>query len=110
MKRLGIVCALGLLCVAVLAHAEDIKLTKKQRQEAALVNTQLAMAYMREGDLATARAKLEKALDQDPDTATTQMAAGFLYDRLGEDEKADRVEKVLDGERAVVALVFHQVD
>ena len=43
---------------------------------------------MREGDLATARAKLEKALDQDPDTATTQMAAGFLYDRLGEDKKA----------------------
>ena len=89
MKRLGIVFALGLLAVAAGVHAsEDIKLSKKQREEAALVNTQLALAYMREGDLATARAKLEKALDQDPNTATTQMAAGFLYDRLGEDEKA----------------------
>ena len=89
MKRLGIVFALGFLAVAAAVHAsEDIKLTKKQREEAALVNTQLALAYMREGDLATARAKLEKALDQDPDTATTQMAAGFLYDRLGEDDKA----------------------
>jgi type IV pilus assembly protein PilF len=89
MNRPGIVCALGLFFAVVGAHAEDIKLTKKQRQEAALVNTQLAMAYMREGDLNTARAKLEKALDQDPDTASVQMAAGFLYDRLGEDEKAN---------------------
>jgi type IV pilus assembly protein PilF len=89
MKRLGILCALGFLAVSVAVHAsEDVKLTKQQRVEAAQVNTQLALAYMREGDLATARAKLEKALDQDPDTATTQMAAGFLYDRLGEDDKA----------------------
>ena len=89
MKRPGIVFAIGFLAVAGAVHAsEDVKLTKKQREEAALVNTQLALAYMREGDLATARAKLEKALAQDPDTATTQMAAGFLYDRLGEDEKA----------------------
>jgi type IV pilus assembly protein PilF len=89
MNRAGIVCALGLFFAVVGAHAEDIKLTKKQRQEAALVNTQLAMAYMREGDLNTARTKLEKALDQDPDTASVQMAAGFLYDRLGDDEKAN---------------------
>jgi type IV pilus assembly protein PilF len=44
---------------------------------------------MREGDLTTAREKVEKALDQDPHTATTQLAAAFVFDRLGESKKAE---------------------
>lgn len=91
MKRIGILCAtLALLGVSFAGDADDeIKLNSKQRTEASEANTQLALAYMREGDLATARAKLERALDQDPNLATTQMTAGFLYDRLGENERAD---------------------
>jgi type IV pilus assembly protein PilF len=91
MKRLGILCvAVALLGVSFASAADDeIKLNAKQRREAAEANTQLALAYMRENDLTTARAKLERALDQDPNLATTQMTAGFLYDRLGETERAD---------------------
>jgi type IV pilus assembly protein PilF len=90
MKRSVVLVLLAVLGATSGAVAEeDIKLSRKQREEAAEANTQLAIAYMREGDLATARAKLERALSQYPDTATTQMAAGFLYDRLGEDAKAD---------------------
>lgn len=90
MKRIGIACLLALLAVWSTSEADDdIKLSSKQKHDAAIANTQLGLAYMREGDLATARTKIEKALEQDPNTATTQMAAGFLYDRLGDDKKAD---------------------
>jgi len=106
MKRLAIAVTLGMLVVGLDARAEDVELTRKQRAEAAEVNTQLAMEYMREGDLATAQAKLEKALDQNPDTANTQMAAGFLYDRLGENKKAaaafERAMKLSRGDPVVL--------
>jgi type IV pilus assembly protein PilF len=89
MKYLPIALSLVLLATSVVARAEGVELTRKQREEAAQANTQLAMAYMREGDLQVAKDKLDKALAQYPDTSSTQMAAGFLYDRLGEDKKAE---------------------
>jgi type IV pilus assembly protein PilF len=56
--------------------------------QAAAVNTELALAYMREGNLKAAREKIDKALRQNARTANTQMAAGFIYDKLGEKRKA----------------------
>jgi type IV pilus assembly protein PilF len=44
---------------------------------------------MRENNLAAARDKIEKSLQQNPHTAKTQMAAGFIYDRLGDKRKAN---------------------
>jgi type IV pilus assembly protein PilF len=89
MRRVVLAVALAVSSLGTVAVASDSEMSHKQREEAAQANTQLALAYMREGDLATARDKLEKALEQNPDTPQTQMAAGFLYDRLGEDKKAD---------------------
>jgi type IV pilus assembly protein PilF len=76
------------LAVAVNAAAQEPRMDRKQRDEAAVVNAQLGMEYMRQGDLVAAREKIEKALGQSPNQASVQMAAGFLYDRLGEDAKA----------------------
>jgi len=56
--------------------------------QAATVNTELALAYMREGNLKAAREKIDKALQQNAHTAGTQMAAGFVYDKLGDKRKA----------------------
>jgi type IV pilus assembly protein PilF len=56
--------------------------------QAAAVNTELALAYMREGNLKAAREKIDKALQQNARTANTQMAAGFVYDKLGDKRKA----------------------
>jgi type IV pilus assembly protein PilF len=56
--------------------------------QAAAVNTELALAYMREGNLKAAREKIDKALQQNSRTANTQMAAGFVYDKLGDKRKA----------------------
>jgi type IV pilus assembly protein PilF len=62
--------------------------SRKALDEAAVVNTELALAYMKEGNLAAAREKIDKALQQNSRTAGTQMAAGFIYDQLNDKRKA----------------------
>jgi type IV pilus assembly protein PilF len=62
--------------------------SRKAIDQAAAVNAELALAYMREGNLKAAREKIDKALQQNSSTANTQMAAGFIYDKLGEKRKA----------------------
>jgi type IV pilus assembly protein PilF len=58
-------------------------------EEAAKFNAQLAIEYMRKGDLAVAREKIDRALTQDPNSVSVQMTAGLLYDRLNDEKKAD---------------------
>ncbi len=76
----------GLLLAGVLSVAQAEE--KVDLKKAAEANAQLALTYLKQGDLAAARDKIEKALKQHPNTAETQMAAGFVYDRLGEKRKA----------------------
>jgi type IV pilus assembly protein PilF len=89
MKRLA---RAALLLIAITAGTSaalaDNPNSRKSKVDAAAINTQLALAYMRENNLQAAREKIEKALQQNPGTADTQMAAGFVYDRLGETKKA----------------------
>jgi type IV pilus assembly protein PilF len=86
MKFPATVATLAVLLLAVTAiAAPDSQADKRKAAEA---NAQLALAYMSQGDMTSARDKIEKALEQDPHTAPTQLAAGFVYDRLGEDQKA----------------------
>lgn len=76
-----------------LAHSPGIyaleQATKKQdTQAAAQTNTQLALAYLKQGELRYAKEKIDKALEQDPRQPVTQMTAGFIYDQWGDDKKA----------------------
>jgi type IV pilus assembly protein PilF len=64
--------------------------SRANMEQAAEANTQLGLAYMRQGDLQGGRDKIEKALDQAPRNATVQTGAGFLYDRLGDDRRAEQ--------------------
>lgn len=66
------------------ASAQD----SASRDKAAAVNTELALAYMKENNLKAAREKIDRALEQDDSNPTTQMAAGFVYDRLDDKRKA----------------------
>jgi type IV pilus assembly protein PilF len=77
-----------LLGMAIVAHGADGSMDRTERREAAQINAQLALTYLKQDNLPAARDKIEKALKQDPDTAGTQMAAGFVYDRLGQNDKA----------------------
>jgi type IV pilus assembly protein PilF len=81
-------CMLALLLAAPRATADTEPGDKASLQQAAEINTQLALEYLRQGKLEAAQEKIDKSLKQNPHTAETQMAAGFIYDRLGNHKKA----------------------
>ena len=56
---------------------------------AAKLNAQLAVAYLKQNDIAVAREKIEKALLQNPKDASVQMSAGLVYERLQDADRAD---------------------
>lgn len=60
------------------------------REDAARINARLGLEYMRQGQLAIAREKIDKALQQNPRDAGVQIAAGLLYEQLREPKVAAR--------------------
>jgi type IV pilus assembly protein PilF len=58
-------------------------------QDAAIFNTQLGVQYMNQGDLALAKEKLDRAAQQDPNSAAVHSARAMLYVRMREPDKAD---------------------
>jgi type IV pilus assembly protein PilF len=87
MKRrpLQVLAVALLLGAAQAGHAQE---NQTDREKAAAVNAELAITYMKQDNLRAAREKADKALAQNPRSVEAQMAAGFVYDRLGEDRKA----------------------
>ncbi|HWS74845.1 MAG TPA: type IV pilus biogenesis/stability protein PilW [Quisquiliibacterium sp.] len=86
MSRRALVVAAAMLSLcAPLAGAQE---KQSDREKAAAINAELAITYMKQDNLRAAREKVDRALEQNPRSVEAQMAAGFVYDRLGEDKKA----------------------
>ena len=62
----------------------------KTGAQAAAVNVQLAIEYLKLGKLGDSRDFIERALKQDPGNANVQLTAGLVYERLNEMPKAER--------------------
>jgi type IV pilus assembly protein PilF len=80
----------ALASVALLWASPPAGAQEKQadREKAAAINAELAITYLKQDNLRAAREKADRALEQNPRSVQAQMAAGFVYDRLGEDKKA----------------------
>ncbi len=63
--------------------------SKPQPERASEINIELGIDYLRKGNLSGAKEKIDRALDQDPRNARAHSIAGMLYDRLGDDRKAE---------------------
>lgn len=59
-------------------------------KEAARINTQLGVDYLRKDNLELALEKLERAVDQDEDNAQAYAWLGFVQNKRGETKKADK--------------------
>jgi type IV pilus assembly protein PilF len=57
---------------------------------AARFNAQLAVAYLKQNDVTTAREKIDKALAQYAHDSSVQLSAALVYERLQQPDKADR--------------------
>lgn len=79
-------------CVVLLGLAACVSSDefKKSPREAAEYNAQLGIVYLQQGKLDAAREKFERAVQQDSQNLKAQIGAGVLYQKLGENEKADR--------------------
>jgi len=83
----------ALLCLGfagVVAAAVQRVPTEDPKVTAARLNAQLAVAYLKQGDVAEAREKIDKALQQNPRDADVQTAAALVFERVNEVDKADR--------------------
>jgi len=72
------------------AYQQPVRTYKKQPAQAAVANTQLAIEYMKLGQLANARDCIERALSQNASNPDVQSTAGLVYERLNEMAKAER--------------------
>jgi type IV pilus assembly protein PilF len=82
---------LTLLAIATLslaACAGNARQEKKDR-DAASYNAQLGIEYMKQGDLALAKEKLDRAVTEDPQNADAHSARALLFERMGERGQAD---------------------
>jgi type IV pilus assembly protein PilF len=61
----------------------------KQPERASDINLELGMSYLREGKLADAKEKIDKAVELNPKSAKAHAYAGLLYLQLGEEAKGD---------------------
>ncbi len=62
---------------------------EQKRVEAARINVELGMAYMKEGNLAVAKEKLDQAMKEDPGMPAVHSTIALLYDRLNQPAQAD---------------------
>jgi type IV pilus assembly protein PilF len=72
------------------AYQQPVRTYKKQPAQAAIANMQLAIEYMKLGQLANARDCIERALSQNASNPDVQSTAGLVFERLNEMGKAER--------------------
>jgi type IV pilus assembly protein PilF len=89
MKTTTLLALLALLLAGHPARAQSTASTDPM-SDAARVNARLGVEYMKQGQLAVAREKIEKALQQNPKDPGVQISAGLLYEQMRELEKSER--------------------
>lgn len=93
--RLAVIAAS--LALAACTTTEVQPSAKADLKEAARLNTQLGIDYMRKGQFDLALEKLQRALEQDSDLATAHSSIALVYQRRGEAELAeDHYREALD--------------
>jgi type IV pilus assembly protein PilF len=89
LRGIGVSAAAMLVCLALTACVSSGLARGKSPHEAATVNMQLAVEYMKLNNLPVAQEKMERALSQDPNNPTIESIAGVVYERIGDNTKAE---------------------
>jgi type IV pilus assembly protein PilF len=87
-KRAATIVAIGLLALAGCA-SNSKNVTTPQPERAAEINLELGIEHLRKGNLQQAKDKIDRALEQNPRYGRAHLIAGMLYNRLGDESKAE---------------------
>jgi type IV pilus assembly protein PilF len=92
--RLVVGTALLVLTACVTQNQQPPRSSDKQQraadpERAAELNLALGVDYLRKGNLADAKEKIDRALEQNPRNTQVQTTAGVLYERLNDLKKAN---------------------
>jgi len=60
------------------------------KEEAARLNMELGISYLRQGDLDQALIKLQRSIEENPDNPTAHRALGHVYEALGDSKGAEK--------------------
>jgi type IV pilus assembly protein PilF len=89
MIKRWIVSGVAVLFVGGCASSGSTTTSNDSDTSASAYNTQLGIAYLRQGNLPLAKEKLERALKQNPRDADTHTGLALLHDRLDDTKRAD---------------------
>lgn len=87
MKRTTLIASLSVCLLAGCVTNDSV--TKPQPERAAQINLEIGIDHLRKGNLALAKEKIDRSLEQDSRNANTHSVAGMLYDLLGDEKKAE---------------------
>jgi type IV pilus assembly protein PilF len=89
LSRVAAVASAVALCNLAACSSTPQHAKANRTATAGTYNTQLGIAYLHQGDLALAKEKLDRALQENPSDPNVHSARALLFDRLGEVSKAD---------------------
>ena len=64
-------------------------MSKPKPERAAEINLELGIEHLRKGNLQQAKDKIDRSLEQNPRYGRAHLVAGMLYNRLGDERKAE---------------------
>jgi len=92
MKFFRFIVAMSFLMVltSCITESTGVIIPDQNPEEAAQLNMQLGIGYLRQGDWQSARVKLERAVELDSENVVSHRALGLVYQELGDMEGAER--------------------
>jgi len=89
-RRLAPLVFLAALLAGCITQSTGRTPPQPSAREAAQINLQLGVSYLRQNDWMAARDKLKKAVEQDPKLAPAHRVLALVYERLGDEPAAER--------------------
>jgi len=90
MRNLTVIWLIATVLLLGACASNKSRFVEQEKGDPAVVNTQLAIEYMREGMYEASMQKFKKALKQNPDLQVAHSSVAVLYERLGENELAEK--------------------
>jgi type IV pilus assembly protein PilF len=91
--RIFLICISLAVTACITTTTGDMR-SPASKEDAARLNMDLGISYLRKGDLEDAAVKLEKSIDVQPDNATAHRVLGMTYERMGDDPGAEKQYRI----------------